>query len=59
MAFWDGWGEEGGTWGNLDTTLIVVDDRIGIGVATKEMHEGLFSQLQIYSGNTLMGLLIS
>ncbi len=35
MAFWDGWGEEGGTWGDLDTTLIVVDDRIGIGIATK------------------------
>ncbi len=32
MAFWDGWGEEGGIWGNLDTTLIVVDDRIGISV---------------------------
>ena len=30
MAFWDGWEEEGGSWGNLDTTLIVVDDRIGI-----------------------------
>ncbi|MGC1721596.1 MAG: CBS domain-containing protein [Isosphaeraceae bacterium] len=59
MAFWDGWGEEGGTSGNLDTTLIVVDDRIGIGVATKEMHDGSFSQLPVYSGNTLMGLLTS
>ena len=38
MAFWDGWGEEGGTWGKLDTTLIVVDDRIGIGVATNVWH---------------------
>ncbi len=48
MAFWDGWGEEGGTWGNLDTTLIVVDDRIGIGVATKEMLDGSFSQVPVY-----------
>jgi len=31
MAFWDGWEEEGGTWGKVDTTLMVVDDRIGIG----------------------------
>ena len=59
MAFWDGWGEEGGTWSNLDRTLIVVDDRIGIGVATKRMHDGSFSQLPVYSGNTLMGLLTS
>jgi len=31
MVFWDGREEEGGTWGNLDTTLMVADDRIGIG----------------------------
>ena len=28
-----------------------------IGVATKKMHDGSFSQLPVYSGNTLMGLL--
>jgi hypothetical protein len=31
MAFWDDWEEEGGTWGYLDTTLMVADDRIGMG----------------------------
>jgi len=30
-----------------------------IGVATKKMHDGSFSQLPVYSGNTLMGLLNS
>ena len=30
-----------------------------IGVATKQMHDGSFSQLPVYSGNTLMGLLTS
>jgi predicted transcriptional regulator len=38
---------------------MVVDDRIGIGVATKKMHDGSFSQLPVYSGNALMGLLTS
>ena len=32
MALLGRLGEEGGIWGNLDTTLIVVDDRIGISV---------------------------
>ena len=50
MAFWDGWEEEGGSWGNLDTILMVVDDRIGIGIATKKMHDGSFSQLPVCSG---------
>ena len=30
-----------------------------IGVATKRMHDASFSQLPVYSGNTLMGLLTS
>jgi predicted transcriptional regulator len=30
-----------------------------IGVATKKMHDGSFSQLPVYSGNTLEGLLTS
>jgi predicted transcriptional regulator len=30
-----------------------------IGVATKKMHDGSFSQLPVYSGNTLIGLLTS
>jgi CBS domain len=30
-----------------------------IGVATKKMHDGSFSQLPVYSGNTLVGLLTS
>jgi predicted transcriptional regulator len=30
-----------------------------IGVATKKMHDGSFSQLPVYTGNTLMGLLTS
>ena len=30
-----------------------------IGVATKMMHDGSFSQLPVYSGNTLIGLLTS
>ena len=38
---------------------MVVDGRIGIGVATKKMHDGSFSQLPVYSGNALTGLLTS
>ena len=30
-----------------------------IGVATKKMHDGSFSQLPVYSGNTLIGVLSS